>query len=83
MLENLTRAALTRELNEFVRLGRWNYIDQNDLRRRVARWVYIEWEGQSCDMKAIVFMALGRRDPEANTREVEWRVRELGFTVIG
>ena len=78
-----TQKALDRTLNEFVRLGKYQFLRQHGISGRRSVSTFIEWQGEHCDMKAVVAVALG--NPQANignTSEVREIVERLGLVVI-
>ena len=80
-LEDLEAADLLRELEHFCLVGREAYLSENGILRRRAKAFFIKYRHQHCDMKAVVYMALGRNKP-GYTRDVAERVGQLGFEVV-
>lgn len=88
-LNALTRNAIARTLKRFCKLGREEFFSRHQLRFRRGKTHFICYEGRLCDLKAIVYVALGYCDVPANQRKFSTRgavailtAPEFGFDVV-
>ena len=81
-LDKLTKKRLNRVLDRFVDWSRDEYLRRHDIRNRRGSSYFIEWEGNRCDMKAVVYIAAGRPACNPISQEVARRVKNLGFTIV-
>ena len=73
VIDNLTLNAIARALSCFCNLGREEFFSHHQLRFRRGRTYFICHEGCLCDLKAIVYVALGYCGIPANQRTFSTR----------
>ena len=73
-------ADLKRELDSFVAMGRWAYLERAHKTMSGADTYFILWRSMRCDMKAVVSMATG--EELGNSQMVAATVKDLGFIVV-